>query len=98
MRQLTIRRHKNGTIHNAFGEVVMNKYYYTIAYRNFLLWRHFKFYPVGNKKYSMARRCLEANSVLFNEMPALMATHFESEADAIRVKFDMTQNPNKYIT
>lgn len=96
--KIEVRKHKDRTIRNLYGEVLRREYYYTIAIRRWCMWFHLKFYVGGYKLKPMVVRCLEAETVHFNTMPRIAASRFYDEADAIRVKLDIIQNPDKYVT
>lgn len=98
MRKYEVRSHKVSKKFDIYGEPTSEEYEYTISYKVYgLLWRHLRFYPEQPQYTPMVCRCLDSSEVTIQTMPLRMATRFLTEDDAIRVKLDMMQNPDKYV-
>lgn len=108
--KIEVRKHLDKTVLDINGNVVREEYYYTIAVRTlFCFWQHLKFYTSTadalyfNEKGNLMRRndaerCLLSSEVsLSADFRKEVSTHFESEEDAINVKIDMLQHPEKYV-
>ena len=92
-------RHKVTTWRNIEGKVVNIEYEYTIAVRRFGMWRNLRLYPGRIDKEDVVSRCLCSKVVVFSyEGKGIRyATKFDNEADAIQVKLDIMQHPDKYV-
>ena len=105
--KIEVRKHLDRTVRDIDGHVMWKEYYYTLAVRTIFFWHHLKFYTgvetvyVNEKEMvirSNAEKCLLANEVrLDTHLQNRYATHFLSEEDAIKVKLDMLQHPEKYV-
>lgn len=98
--KIEVRKHKGDTYKNIRGEVTKVEWYYTLAIRRFGFWCHLRLFFTGAtrwKRRADMRRILQDKKVLFSYSPSRYATWFESENDAIYIKHDIIQNPDKYI-
>lgn len=100
--KIAVRKHKGNTWFNINGEVKETRWYYTLAVRRFgFWWMHLRLFFTGTNRFSkrgVVNTILEDERVTFAYSPSRFATWFESEDDAIRVKHDIIQHPDKYIT
>ena len=100
--KIAVRKHKLSTYRNVKGEVAETTWYYTLAIRRYgFLWEHLKLFYKGSSRFfckGVVRDILEDTKVYFNYTSANRATSFDTEEEAIRVKIDIIQHPDKYLT
>lgn len=105
---IEVRKHLRRIERNIEGEVVRKVYYYTIDKRFlWFFWRHLRFnyrgtisklmIPYGWRSGKNPSSIPNEDRVIFTFEILPLATRFDCEADAIRVKHDILQNPDKYI-
>lgn len=99
MEKIKIFKRLYDTDRNIFGKEVRKTYAYYIAVRRFgFLWFPvtFYFYHYRENKDKVAG-LLKTDEVTFCYASRKHATLFDTEADAIRIKLDIVQHPDKYI-
>lgn len=93
MEKIKVVRMHDSTRRNIYGKVIRKEYCYYIAVRRFWLF----WLPVRFDTPLSISSILNAEKVYFSFVPYRSAAYkFRYEAEAIRVKFDILQNPNKY--
>lgn len=100
--KIAVRKHKGISYRNIHGEKTRTNWYYTIAVLRFGFWWHdLKFWYPAVTRFSSrgdVKEILGRKEISFTFSPERYATYFDSEDDAIRVKNDIIQHPDKYLT
>lgn len=96
--KLRIVKRKHSVDRNVFGKMVSVEYRYVIAVRRwYLRWSTLNFDLYNFVGAEHINEMLNCNIVFVRNTSLKFATQFRNESDAIRIKIDMIQRPDKYI-
>ena len=96
--KLKVVKHKYKTIKNIEGKVLRKEYTYTVVFKSGFYWYHLRFRGISRDPKRRAREILQSMIVPCQaKLTNGLATHFPIEGDAVAVKLDILNNPDKYI-